>query len=395
MSVGACVRQYRTARGYTLDELVTRMDGIVTKQALSKYENDRAVPRPRVLVAIATALDVKPARLVGDPGYRFEVVAYRALASLSNREAEHIENVVQLELEQRLTLMDRLGLEHSDPFAGSSRLIHGVSETEEAASGLRDAWDLGGGPISNVVDTLESQGVHVVEIDTQREFDGLAMFAFDDDDRRVVCGIAVRSETSRARQRLSDAHELGHLAMRVGEGVDAEKAARRFAGAFLYPSHAVVAEFGSRRSRVTQDELFGAKRRWGLSMQAVLYRLHDLQILDDAGYVWWCTRINQVGWRENEPGDEPSEHSCWGDIYAYRAAAEGVIAAETLAEYVPRSSTRTVPEDIDRRALVRLPAAERKSILLAQAEEFAEQYADSLDHEWLGANLGDQDHVDE
>ena len=73
----------------------------------------------------------------------------------------------------------------------------------------------------------------------------------------------------------------------------------------------------------------------------------------------------------------------------------GECAAERIAEYVPRASSRTVPEDIDRRALLRLPAAERKSILLSQAEEFAEQYADSLDHEWLGADLGDQDDIDE
>ena len=70
------------------------------------------------------------------------------------------------------------------------------------------------------------------------------------------------------------------------------------------------------------------------------------------------------------------------------------LVSEALAEYVPRASTRTVPEDIDRRALLRLPAAERRSIILAQALEFSEEYADSLDHEWLGADLGDQD-VDE
>ena len=42
MAVGARIRQLRTARGYSLDELAERMGGVVTKQALSKYEHDTA-----------------------------------------------------------------------------------------------------------------------------------------------------------------------------------------------------------------------------------------------------------------------------------------------------------------------------------------------------------------
>lgn len=389
MSLGARIRQYRTARGYTLDELVERMDGAVTKQALSKYEKNRTVPRPTVLMALARALDIKAARLAGEPEYGFEVVAWRALASLPKREAERIESSVQLELERRLVLMDTLGLEHANPFAGAVTPIGDVRDAEYAADNLRSAWNLGGGPISNVVDALEAEGVHVVDVETERKFDGLAVFATDEQGCRIACGIAARAETSRARQRMSHAHEAGHLAMAPAPGVDSEKAARRFAGAFLFPSGAVEAEFGSRRSRITQDELFLAKRRWGVSIQAVLYRLRDLEILDESGYAWWCRRINRVGWRTNEPGEEPPERSSWNEVYARRAAAEGLIGAETLADYVPRSSARTVPEDIDRRALMRLPAAERNAILQQQAKEFAEEYAQSIDHEWLDAELGE------
>ncbi len=391
MSLGTRIRQYRTARGLTLDRLVQRMGGTITKQALSKFENDRATPRPTVLLDIARALEVKAAHLTSEPVYRFELVAYRALASLPKRDAEHIENLVRLELERRILLMDRLGIEHADPFAGATPQVSDVRGAEYAANEVRAVWNLGGGPIGNVVDALESKGVHLIDVNTVREFDGLAVVAIDEDGSRVACGAATRSETSRARQRMSHAHELGHLAMDVSETVDQEKAARRFAGAFLYPEDAVRAEFGSRRSRITQDELFAAKRRWGISMQGVLYRLKDLEILDDAGYVWWCRRINQVGWRSNEPGEQPTEESTWSDVFAHRAAAEGLIAAETLAEYVPRAATRTVPEDIDRRALMKLPRAERERILMAQASEFAAEYAEFIDHEWLDADLVELD----
>jgi Zn-dependent peptidase ImmA (M78 family)/transcriptional regulator with XRE-family HTH domain len=391
VSVGQRIRQYRSARGYTLDELASRMEGLVTKQALSKYEHDRAMPRPTVLIAIAQALEVKSARLIGEPEYGFELVAYRSLASLPKKEQESIESRVRLELESRLSLMDRLGLEHRNPFEGAVMPVSDARDAESAAAAIREGWDLGGGPIASVVDALETQGVHLIDVDIERKFDGLAVFATDETGDRVACGIACRREVSRARQRLNHAHEAGHLAMDVADCVDAEQVAHRFGAAFLFPEEAVRAEFGARRSRITADELFVAKRKWGLSIQAVLFRLRDLGILDEGGYRWWCMRINQSGWRVAEPGEEPPEHSQWNEVYAHRAAAEGLIGRETLAEYVPGTSTRTVPEDIDRRALMRLPVEERRAILKAHADAFAEEYNRQIDHEWLDADLGEWD----
>jgi transcriptional regulator with XRE-family HTH domain/Zn-dependent peptidase ImmA (M78 family) len=396
MSIGVRMRQYRTARGYTLDELAERMGGVVTKQALSKYEHDAAMPRPTVLVAMARALDVKAARLAGEPAYRFEVVGFRALTALPKAEQESIANRVEIELERRMDLADRLGVVVPFPFERTFK-VGDVSAAEHAAGELREAWDLGGGPIANVVDTLESRGVHLFEVQTDRKFDGLAIVARDESGHRVACGVAARAETSRGRQRMSHAHEVGHLAVATAEGIDAELAARRFGGAFLFPASAVVDQFGAHRRRITAEELVVAKQRWGMSVQALLYRLHDLEILDDAGYKWWCMYVNKAGWRTAEPGDEAPERSIWNEAHAYRAAAEGLIGREQLAEYVPavRDRAARFPGDIDRRALMRLPVAERREIMRAHAESIAEQYNHDLDGAWLDADLGEWDAGDE
>jgi transcriptional regulator with XRE-family HTH domain/Zn-dependent peptidase ImmA (M78 family) len=391
VSLGSRIRQYRTARGYSLDDLAGRMDPPVSKQALSKYEHDRALPRPTVLISLARALDVKAARLIAEPKYDFQPVAYRALASLPKRERESIENTVITELERRLLLSDRLGLEMVFPFMGAETDIACVTDAEHAAAELRAVWGLGDAPVASVVDSVESHGGHLIEIDTPRKFDGLAVVALDDG-KPVACGIATRRRASRSRQRMSIAHEAGHLAMRVLEGVDDEKAARRFAGAFLYPEHAVRDEFGSRRTRITVNELLAAKGKWGISMQGVLYRLHDLQVLDDTGYTWWCMYMNRSGWRQEEPAEEPRERSTWNETHARRAEAEGLIARETLLEYVPGAGAEPRHMDIDRRALMALPPGERAAIIRAQVESIAEEYNREIDHEWLGADLGEWDH---
>ncbi|MGV8084236.1 MAG: helix-turn-helix domain-containing protein [Coriobacteriia bacterium] len=387
MSIGIRLRQYRTARGYTLDELVERMNGLVSKQALSKYEHDRADPRPKVLLALASALDIKASRLLAEPEYRFEPIAYRAFASMPKSERESIESAITLDLENRLSLRDALGMPIEYPFADDRyRVIH-VSDAEYAAERLRQAWNLGGEPIANLAEMMESKGVYLIEVEASRQFDGLAMLTTDEHGVPVSCGVALRREVTRSRQRMNLAHEIGHLVMDTSEGVDTEAAARRFAGAFLYPQQAACTEFGSRRSRVTMDELLAAKQRWGISIQGVLYRLRDLGIIDGASYTWWCKYINRAGWRAEEPGEEPRERSNWNFAHAHRAAAEGLISRETLAEYVPGLSSRTVPEDIDRRELRKLPLAERHAQMKAHAEACAAEYGSLIDEEWCGADL--------
>ena len=49
------------------------------------------------------------------------------------------------------------------------------------------------------------------------------------------------------RQRLSLAHELGHLVLKLDEGIDEEAAAFRFAGAFLIPKQTAIQELGPKR----------------------------------------------------------------------------------------------------------------------------------------------------
>jgi transcriptional regulator with XRE-family HTH domain len=395
MSLGARLRQYRTARSYSLDDLVKRMDGLVSKQALSKYEHDRATPRPTVLAALARALDVNTSQLLAEPRYRFEAVAFRALSSLPKKEREAIESTVQLELERRLALMDKLGIAPAYPFNDVITVADDFSQVERAAEELRYAWNLGGGPISSVVDTLESKGVHLIDVDSGRAFDGLAVIARDDAGERVACGVAARLEIARARQRMNHAHELGHLAMQVAECVDEEAAARRFAGAFLYPAEAVRADFGVRRNRVRVHELLAAKERWGISVQAVLFRLRDLSVIDETNYTWWCRYVNQAGWRTEEPGEQPRERSTWAETHALRAEAEGLIARDALAQYAPALVNAESAEPLDRRTLMSLPLSERRALMKAQADALSAQYNRTLDREWLDADLGEWDSTDD
>ena len=83
--------------------------------------------------------------------------------------------------------------------------------------------------------------------------------------------------------RYDAAHELGHLVLhRHGspQGIEAEKQANQFASAFLMPRgsvHPVAPRFP------TFDILVSLKRRWGVSVAALAYRLHNLGLVDGTG----------------------------------------------------------------------------------------------------------------
>ena len=80
------IKQLRLARGMSQDALVAEMGGIISKQAISKYETGKAIPSPSVLTRLARALGVKSTALWGLPACEVEFVAYRKTSGLGKRD---------------------------------------------------------------------------------------------------------------------------------------------------------------------------------------------------------------------------------------------------------------------------------------------------------------------
>ena len=169
--IGERLRQLRLARGLTLSELSDAMDGIVTKQALAKYESGKAFPRPTVLVAIAKALKVKSAELIGEPDYDIRCVAWRTRAPLAPRAQERLEATLKTNLERRLRLEDRLSADRRVEMTRARIPVGALEDAEDAARELRQDWCLGCDVISSLTEVLERHSVHVLSIDLQ---DGVA-----------------------------------------------------------------------------------------------------------------------------------------------------------------------------------------------------------------------------
>ena len=103
------------------------------------------------------------------------------------------------------------------------------------------------------------------------------------------------------RLRFNVAHELGHLVLhgelkrlRPGEHQQAD----RFAAELLMPGAAMRKEI---EPPVTLSRIAPLKLRWGVSLQALIRRAHDLGIIANRQYRYLFEQLSARGWRTNEP----------------------------------------------------------------------------------------------
>jgi Zn-dependent peptidase ImmA (M78 family) len=139
------------------------------------------------------------------------------------------------------------------------------------------------------------------------------------------------------RKRFTLAHELGHMVMDARQGVDAEKASNRFAGAFLMSPEALWREIGKQRTTISLGELLRLKELFGASFQAIVYRCHDLGIIPNTAYRRLFQVFNERGWRRppfKEPGAlEPSQEQPQRmQRLCFRALSEGLLGEARAAE---------------------------------------------------------------
>jgi len=373
--IGERLNQLRLARNLTLDALSAKMGGIVTKQALSKYEQNQAQPSPLVLTKLSAALGVKANYLLSPPQIEVKFVAYRKATSLLPREKARVESVVTQCLEDRIRVQTLIGQTKTDVLPWNKLAISSLEDTERQASHMRMLWELGASPISDVVGTFEEHQLCVLSIESDEKFDGMSALGYDTSGNILAGAIVSRQDVPGERQRLNLTHELGHLVLKVPASIDEEKAAFRFGSAFLAPAERLIRGVGAKRSYIHISELLILKRQFGISIQALLHRMLELGIINDSYYRRWCIYINKTGWKKQEPDELVRETPKWLTRNLSRLVGEGAITREEAERMLGTSIDVEEPTNIvQRRAFLKLPMDKRRQMLADQAKLLSGYY---------------------
>ena len=175
-------------------------------------------------------------------------------------------------------------------------------EIEKAARGLRRHWNMGSGPIPNIVKLAESKGIMVLSLpDACHKVDAYSTWRGP----RPCILVSYRKTASRIRFDVS--HELGHLALHedaVAGEIKTERQANRFAGAFLAPRKSFLEECPRRWSFEAFRRL---KSRWKMSIAALLHRAKDLGCISISTHRRAMIQLTMEGKRKNEGDEWPME----------------------------------------------------------------------------------------
>ena len=328
--IGARIKQARLLAGMTQRELSGALGDAgykITAAAISKYEKEKSYPSAQFMLLASSVLDVPSTYFMHQPEKTTEWIGFRCRSKLSetarNRIKAYAGDIAEVQAELRALLYP------NNQCTLPSVAVANLDDAEKAAGLLRDEWDVGNRPLDNLVQTAEDRDVIIIGWHDETEsFDGLSGWCGD----RPVA--VVNTNFSLDRQRLTLAHEIGHLVLRASPEAETgeEKLAFRFAAALLIPEEHAYRELGCSRSQLNWGELQSLKRKYGVSMSAWVRRAFDLEIINHSVYKALNVDLRRRGWHKEEPvhylGDEEPLQL---NQMVRRAQAEGLVAPDQFA----------------------------------------------------------------
>ncbi|MEG2707385.1 MAG: XRE family transcriptional regulator [Acinetobacter sp.] len=178
------------------------------------------------------------------------------------------------------------------------------SEIEKIATEYREIWGLGNTPISNLITLLENIGVIVIREDLgATSMDGVSKWILG---RPYI--LISSDKASACRNRFDLAHELAHLILHANLTAEdyklrykeIEKEAHHFASCFLCPADGIAFDLHS----PTLDSLLVLKRKWKVSVGALIMRGVSLDIISDDLSTRLWRNYSYRKWRMGEPLDD-------------------------------------------------------------------------------------------
>jgi Zn-dependent peptidase ImmA (M78 family) len=343
--IGARLKLARAAAGLSLRGLESRMRGVVSAQAIGKYERDEMMPSSTVLMALAKALNVTEEHLLNTAGVELVSVEFRKQKLTTAKDDATVRARILSEVERYLEIEQILHLDSHEADLPRRRSVGTLEAVESAANALRGYWKLGRDAIPSLCEFVEEKGIKICAVNLPDKVSGVHAQV-----RRAggmsLPVIVVNARHAGERQRFTIAHELGHLYLSPTEDLEVERACQRFAGAFLVPQDVVVREVGRQRRSISVHELLSLKVLFGVSAQAIAYRCRDLGVISQATFAEIFRLFDARGWRVSEPLAFQPERPARFERLCLRALIEGLISEAKASELLQRS-VREVEELMD------------------------------------------------
>ena len=285
----------REYRGYSQSELSSKIKGL-SQPNLSKFEKGIGVLSDDVLFNIISFLDFPISFFEKEIFNKPENAHYRKKASITKTERTSLENsnrIIGYIVDQMAESLEFPTFQFKEIDLGEGYTPTYVAQYVRKLLNLKDF------PVKDINTILESNGIIVVELDTDISlFDGVS-FTTDNGYKVIV----LNKSMSNDRKRFTLAHELGHLIMHSSEDFlfaeyrDKEDEANMFASEFLMPSNAI----SNSLRNLKLSYLLDLKRYWLTSMASIVRRAKDIGCISYDKYQYYNVELSRKGYKKEEP----------------------------------------------------------------------------------------------
>lgn len=341
--IGSNLKRIRLLNNLSLKEAGLLLN--MSAPAIVKYEKGIIIPNSKKLIEFANAYNVKVIDLLktyNKPVMKFN--AFRKKQRLQGQNLELLKDIIQNKVSDYLEILE-LNKVKSSNITIKKYLCNTIDDAEDIATKFRNDYKLSiDQPIGDIISILENLGIIIILIDNINnkfsDFDGLSEIVNN------IPVIVLLKDSDGARQRFTLAHELGHLILDFkNNNIDEEKACNKFAGAFLMPKNAVIKEFGNTRNNISFYELKVFKLEYKVSMQAIIYRLKELNIIKEHLYRKLNILFNSMGIKKQEPFPITVEETFQYHKLVHQLEVNNIISINKACEFLGVSVNEYYNED--------------------------------------------------
>ena len=282
----------REARGITQMELADLVG--INRSNISRFEQEFCGFSDEVVIKLIKALHF-PEHFFLQNEEILPPALYRKRDQVPAKTLTYVEaniNILRLNLQKLIETM-KLEAPKLPAFPVSE-----VGSPEDAAIKLRKLWKFPKGAIENLTEILEQNGIITVPVDFKTDRIDSRSILIDNKYPVIFYNKSLLGD----RLRFSLSYELGHLVMHSRQMFlsteEVGHEANIFAAEFLMPEKDIKGEF---KEGLTLDILAKLKKEWKVSMQALLYRASDLDLLTDNQKRYIIGQFNALKIRRREP----------------------------------------------------------------------------------------------
>ncbi len=306
---GSRLLQVREARGITQTALSEKINRDTS--TISRWEKGTQFPEPEMLHEVSRIFDMPISYFLSeDVNTGDTAIFFRSMASATQTIRKSTKSKLKWFEEISFKLQEWLDFPELNIIKKDIKDFREIDNDliENAALECRKIWQLGLGPVSDLLLSMENNGILVSSIYMgSSTMDGVSKWSSLDNRPYVMIA---SDKNSCVRSRFDAAHELGHIILHsnineknlkdTASFKEIEMQAHQFASAFLMPADS----FGSEISSPSLSNFAALKPRWKTSIASMIVRCNSLGIISDTYQTQMWKYYSSRGWRKGEPLDD-------------------------------------------------------------------------------------------